>query len=125
MFDKKQLDIVPDRATLIWKTVFGIFGTWVITYYYSWYSRFPHDPNQFDNVWETPEVRGAINQSERMTAFARGVDTHEKSKKSGGLMSFLPFIIIGVILIFMMYVIYTQGKDMTIIKQALQDALTR
>ena len=124
-FDKKKFEIVPDRATLTWKTVFGIFGTWVITYYYSWYSRFPHDPNNFENVWETPEVRSGINQAERMAAFAKGVDTHEKAKQKGGLMSFLPFIIIGVALMFIIYTIYTQGKDMTIMKQALQDVLTR
>lgn len=123
VFEKKRFDLTPDRAQPEWVNILGLFGTWVMSYDFSWYSRFAHDPNQFESAWETPDVRNSINQEERMKAFTKVGESRAKEKTKSSWMSFLPYIIIGAILIFIVYTIYTQGKDMTVMKQAIQSLL--
>jgi amino acid transporter len=125
-FDKKRFDIVPGTQRLKWKSIMGIFGTWVVAYHFVWYSRFPENPNIYNVPIESPEARHDMNQEEKFRAYQRAESQRDKVVKTkGSLMSFIPWIIVAVVLAFIMYTLYTQGKDMNVIKQALQSLLTR
>lgn len=95
IFGGRKFNIVPRRITSFWMTrgIHMIFPTKVNCLKYSWYSRFPHDPDDYRNVWETPEARAAIDTSELVTSFFKTA-TPTAQKKQGVLQAYLPFIAI-------------------------------
>lgn len=123
-FDGKRFDILPNLKRLRWKTIMGVFGTWVVCYHLVWYSRYPEDPDVYNLPVESPEVRHNMNQEEKYRAYHKSEASRNVNVKSrGGFMQYLPYIIIAVVLIGIIYVIYTQGKDMTVVKTTLQSIL--
>ncbi len=119
VFEGKRFEIVPDRAGLQWKTILGLFGTWVITYDFSWYYRYPHNPNDFANVWDSPELRHNINLEERMRAFAKGYPSMATGKKASVLQQYLPWIaILAVVIIGVM--VYNQSQHINLLEQMMK-----
>lgn len=122
-FDNKQFTLVPDRHRLHWKSVLGLFGTWIICYHIYWYSRYPSDPRRFEVTVDSPSAAHYMNEEQSYTAYNKSEAARDTLKKRGGFMQYLPYIIIGIVLVVIIYIVWTQGKDMTIIKGALQDII--
>ncbi len=107
IFDGKKYDVVPDclcpqfYSPGLFK-FFG-FGIWIMSADYSWYRAAPHDPNDWNATVISPAVRKVINNSDRMRAFARGIQAQTGVKK-GGLMGYLPLIAIGAVLLIAVWV---------------------
>ncbi len=96
IFDNGKYDVLSDRIVYQWynRGMFGqFFPTMVATLDYSWYSRFPHDPDDFKNVSITPEVRKVFTKEEDMKAFGHGIQ-NQAGKKKGGIEGMLPWIAI-------------------------------
>ena len=102
IFDNGKYDIISSRITFLWYNggfIHMIFPQWVATLDFSHTSRFPHDPNNMNKNWETPEVRNAINKSELVTSYFK-TSTPNSTKKQGKLTEYLPWIaIMAVVLV--------------------------
>jgi hypothetical protein len=104
---------MPDRAGLQWYTrgIHAYFPTWVITYDFSYYSRFPHNPDDFKDTVVSPAVRHVLNNEERMKSFAKGVQSQGAgAKKSGMFEKYLPYILIGILVILVVFVFQMHGQ---------------
>jgi len=113
VIDNKQFELQADRHSLTWwnRGIHSFFGTWVITYEFSWYSRFPHDPKDFKNVVVSPSVARVLNNEDRMKSFARGVNNQSSGgKKQGSMEKYLPYIIIAVCVILIIFVFQMHGQ---------------
>ncbi len=118
-FEGFEYDIDPRCAGLEWVIVMGIFGTWVIAYDFSWYHRFPHDPNDFENVWDTPDLRKSINLQDRMKAYARGQSQALSGKKPSTFQQYLPWIaIFAVVIVGVM--LYNTNQHMNLIEEMMK-----
>ena len=105
IFDNQEFDIVRRRITLYWykRGIHALLPMYVRMLEYSWYSRWPHDPDDYQNVWETPAVRNAINQEGRYKSLARGISSQGGVKKQSGIQQYLPWIAIGLVLVVAFY----------------------
>ena len=110
--DGKRFTLLADRHSLTWwnRGIHSFFGTWVITYEFSWYSRFPHDPKNFKNVVVSPSVLKVMNNQARMGSFARGINSAASVKKSGMLQQYAPYIIAGVVLVMLFFIFKMNGQ---------------
>ena len=100
IFRGRKFDVITRRIQSFWFTsgIHYLFPTKVNYQEWSWYSRFPHDPDNYENVWETPEVRDAINTSELVQSFYK-TTTPTATKKKSMLEAYLPFIILIVVVL--------------------------
>ena len=125
-FDGLRFDVLPDRKTLIWKTILGIFGTWMVCYHFEWYSIYPRDPKIYNVPIKSPEANRAMNRAAANEAYHRSETNRDTAKKKSGFAAYLPWII-GIILVLgVIYMFYQQSlmtKDMMIMKGAIQDIL--
>ena len=100
IFRGRKFDIITRRITSFWlnRGIHYLFPTKVNYLKYSWYSRFPHDPDDYKNVWETPEVRNAINKAELVKSYFQ-TSTPATAKKQSAIMQYLPLISIVMVIL--------------------------
>jgi hypothetical protein len=123
VFDKMEFDILPERHRLKWKTVLGLFGTWVIAYHFVWNDSIPEDPNAYKIQVISPEVRHTMNQEKKFKAFLSEEAPKGVIKKSGGFMQYIPWFIICAVLIGVIYMMFTQGKTIALMNTDLQEVI--
>jgi len=113
--------ILPDRIALIdWKRGIHQFLPIKVQHLdYTWDDEFPHDPSQYDNPIISPEVRNAINQEERLKAYARSQGQALSGKKAGSLEKYLPWIaIIGLLLLGVF--LYNMSQQVNLLENMLK-----
>lgn len=107
IFDGCKFDIIPSRIVFRWYDgglIHMLFPQWVATLFYSYNSRFPHDPNNLDYNTETPEVRNALNKTEWVDSYYKGAKpSQQKSSKQGLVEKFLPWVAIVLVGILFWY----------------------
>jgi len=111
--DGKRFTIMPDRHSLMWwnRGIHQFFGTWVITYEYSYYSKYPHDPKNFKDVVVSPAVAKVLNNEDRMKSFARGVNSQGAGAKKGGMFErYLPYAMVAILLILIVFIFQMKGQ---------------
>ena len=128
IFRGRKFDIISRRITSFWLTrgINWLFPTKVNCLKYSWYSRFPHNPDNYEDVWETPETRAAIDTSELVKSYFR-TSTPTSVKPSSMVSQYLPWVsIVLVVLVgFWLYSnMQTLGMELANIKNTL-NAITR
>ena len=123
VFRGRKFDVITRRISSFWlnKGIHWLFPTKVNYLQYSWYSRFPHDPDNYENVWETPEVRNAINTSELVQSFYRTA-TPSPMKKQGMLQTWLPFISI-ILVVLIAFWLYSNQQQLAAQLGAMQNTL--
>ncbi len=121
LFDGAKYQIEPDRIGLQMYTrdIHLFLPIWVQALDYSWYSKHPHDPNNWDNNSESPGVNEALNMEQATKDIAKGLATQSGGKKENMLQKYLPYILlIGFAIIGVMY--YTQKLQIDAIIKTLQ-----
>ncbi len=119
VFRGRRFDIITRRITSFWLTrgIHVIFPTKVNCLKYSWYSRFPHDPDDYTNTWETPETREAIDTSELVSSYFK-TSTPNATRKQSLIQQYLPFasivlvILVGFYLYMNMQILSQQYADL-------------
>ncbi len=116
-FDGQEYNIVPDRILLIrWKRgIHQFLPIWVQHLDFTWDYPYPLNPNDYKSPIISPEVRNAINQEERMKAYARSQQQALGSKKGGMLQQYLPYIII-IGFVILGFWLYTQGQHISMLE---------
>lgn len=128
IFRGRKFDVISRRITSFWLTrgIHWLFPTKVNCLKYSWYSRFPHNPDDYRDVWETPETRRAIDTSELVQSYFR-TSTPTAAKAPGMLQQYLPWIAILLVVLVGFY-LYTNiqglGQHIAAIEESLK-AITR
>ncbi len=129
IFDGGKYDVIPSKITFIWWNkglIHQLFPQWVASLDYSWYSRFPHDPNKLEVTAETPSIRRALNKQEWVESYYKGAKPSSATKQSG-IVQFLPWISIGLVVL-VGFFLYTNiqgiGQQLSILENNL-NALTR
>lgn len=121
-FRGMRFDIVPDRITSFWLTkgFHYLFPTRVNYCKFSWYSRWPHDPNDYNVTSMNPAVRKAFNKNEWVTSFTRS-SSPTAAKKQSMLAAYLPIITLAVMVIAGFY-FYTELEGMKSFMAQLQNS---
>ena len=122
-FDKGRYNVNTKRITLLrWKRgIFQFFPIFVPSLDFSWDSSNPHDPETFQNTWDTPEAREAAGQEDNYKAFNKGLQVQAGSKSRFPEWLF-PAITIGAVLI-IGYLVYQQGQHLTYLEQLIKMGL--
>lgn len=111
-FDGAWYNIVPNRVTLkmVWK---GIVPTWVKCLKFKWDSNMPLDPTTWNNTYDNPTDRKALNRSEAIQSLMTKQNTllGAKGGKKTMLESLMPIIIIAGFLIMGYMVWKMQGQN--------------
>jgi hypothetical protein len=108
-----RFTIMPDRHFLLWwnRGIHSFFGTWVITYEFSFDSKYPHDPKNFKDNVVSPSVYKVLNNEARMASFAKGVNNQSVgTKKQGSFEKYMPYIVIGVAVIMLVFIWQMKGQ---------------
>jgi len=111
--DGFRFTIMPDRHFLfLWdRGIHSFFKTWVITYEFSFDSKYPHDPKNFKDNVISPSVSKVLNNEARMGSFAKGVNNQGSGvKKQGMFEKYLPYIMILVVVILLVVVVQMKGQ---------------
>lgn len=105
IFRNKKFYVDTRRMISFWYKggIHFIFPTKVNSLEYNWSSVYPHDPDDYKVVWETPETRKVLLTEEWVKSYGRGF-TPQTTKKQGLLMQYLPFITILLLVIFAFWV---------------------
>jgi hypothetical protein len=111
-FDGLRFDLLPDRQRLHWKSILGVFGSWVIAYHLMWYARYPEDPKLYNVPIKSPAGNKLLNRSAQYKAYHVAESQRDTGKKKGGLMQYLPWFLVVIVLIFIIYEILTMSKNM-------------
>lgn len=126
--DGKRFTISPDRRSLMWyiRGIHKYFPTWVIVYEFSFYSKYPHNPDDFKDTVVSPSVARTLNNEARMKSLSLGVQNQGGTKKGGFFEKYLPIIIIVLILLIVVVgvFVFSMNSDMNVVKKTLQDILT-
>ncbi len=128
IFRGRKFDVISRRITSFWLTrgIHRLFPTKVNCLKYSWYSRFPHDPDDYTHVWETPETRAAIDTGEIVKSYFR-TSTAPTSVSQNMLQQYLPWVAI-VLVVLVGFWLYTEmqgfGQELSMIQNRL-NAITR
>jgi hypothetical protein len=105
--DNKRFTLLADRRSLVWwnKGIHAFFGTYVIAYEFSHYSKYPHDPKNYTLTVVSPAVAKVLNNEARMGSFARGVSQQGSGAKKGGMFEkYLPYILVALVLILIVFI---------------------
>jgi len=120
-FDGGWYYVIPNRIILkvMDSGIYKLFPTKVSSLIYKWDSPVPLDPNTFQNSWETPEARKALNKEEDIRAYSAGnVASLAKSKPQGMLDRFFPIIVIGAVCV-IGYMLYSLSGKVDMLGQAV------
>lgn len=105
IFDGGKYDIIPSRISFVWWNkglINQLFPQWVATLDYSWFSRFPHDPNKMEVTAETPKTRKALNKEEWVESYYKGAKPSAANKQNI-IAQYLPWVAIGLVVIVAFY----------------------
>lgn len=113
IFDGGKYKIDTKRITLLWwnRGFNHFFPQRVPSLDFSWYSEVPHDPDQFEDTWDTPESRNAASSEEDWKGFNKGM-SQQVGKKTGMLTQYMPMIALILVLV-VGAVLYMQMQGMT------------
>lgn len=120
-FDNGWYYIAPKRIVLAAKDtgIFKLFPTKIQTLIFKWDSPMPLDPTTFQNNWETPEARKALDKTEDIIAYSHGnVQAIASKPKKGLLENLMPIISVAAILI-IGYMLYTLNNRIDMLGQAI------
>lgn len=120
IFDGGRYKIDKKRIILLWynRGINQFFPQWVPSLDYGHYSDVPHDPDKFEDTWDTPEARNAASSEEDWKGFNKGM-AQQVGKKSGVFMRYLPFILIAVGVI-VAFLIYSQTQRLDLLEQMIR-----
>ncbi|KKK46710.1 hypothetical protein LCGC14_3162510 [marine sediment metagenome] len=128
IFRGRKFDIITRRITSFWisKGIHYLFPTRVNYLKFSWYSRFPHNPDNYDETLIDPAARKLIDKREMFKSYARSFGS-PAVKKQGALAQYLPLIMIVLILAVGAYAyssMQTLGQQMAIMQNTI-NAITK
>ncbi len=120
IFEKRKFDVRPRRVCYQWynRGINQFFPTRVPTLDYSWNSRFPLNPDAFDNSMESPESLFAIRQDEHFRSWSKGVQT-QAGKKQSGFANWIPWIAIILVLL-IGFMVYQQNQHIAILENMMR-----
>jgi hypothetical protein len=87
---------------------------------WKWDTDQPIDPSTFKNSWDSPEARNAADSEKDWRNMNGGLDTQLGGAKQTGLMKWLPFITIGVLVVGLVFLYSTFNGKLGIIEQQIQ-----
>jgi hypothetical protein len=119
--DNKRFTIMPDRHFLLWwdRGIHQFFGTWVITYEFSFDSKYPHDPKNFKDNVVSPAVAKVLNNEARMSSFAKGVSNQGSGTKKQGMMEKYGIYIAALVILAIVYMVFKQGGQITALTKSV------
>ena len=120
-FDGGWYYINPKRRILenIDKGIHLLFPTKATAFIFRWDSSQPLDPTTFENNWETPEARLALNKEEDIRAYSAGNVQAISSKGKQGMLERLMPILMLVSVIIIGYMAYSMTKRMDMLGNAM------
>ena len=123
--DNKRFTIMPDRHFLMWwdRGIHQFFGTWVITYEFSFDSKYPHDPKNFKDNVVSPAVAKVLNNESRMSSLAKGVNNQGAGVKKQGMMEKYGIYIVGLIILVIVYMVFKQGGQITALTKTVNSLM--
>ena len=112
---------MPDRHFLLWwdRGIHQFFGTWVITYEFSFDSKYPHDPKNFKDNVVSPAVAKVLNNESRMASFAKGVNNQGAGVKKQGMMEKYGIYIVALVILVIVYMVFKQGGQITALTKSV------
>lgn len=113
VIDNKQFTVLPDGITSYWfdKGFNWLFPTKVQYIKFSWYSRWPHNPNNYKVHLDSPALAKAVDTGDMMQSYGRTASPTSTGKKQSMLMAYLPLI--SIILVALVgYYLFTQQEAM-------------
>ncbi|KKM44498.1 hypothetical protein LCGC14_1561510 [marine sediment metagenome] len=120
IFDKGRYKIDTKRITLLWwnRGFSYFFPQKVSSLDFSWYSEVPHDPDNFEDTWDTPEARNAASSEEDWKGFNKGM-AQQIGKKAGAIVQYLPYIMVMAFVI-LAFLYYSQTQRIDILEQMIR-----
>ena len=100
--DGRKYDIVPRRISLYWYTagiVHMLFPQWVSSMDFSWFSRWPHDPDTMTVTMDDPAIRDAFNKAEWVESYFKGAKPSTSTRKQDMLSKYLPWIAVAAVVL--------------------------
>lgn len=94
VFDKGRYKVDTKRIQLFWYTrgINQYFPMFVPYLQYSFYSDMPHDPDDYQDTWDTPEGELAASGEDDWKGFNRATQSIN-SKSVTGMKKWLPYIL--------------------------------
>ena len=128
IFRGLKFDIITRRITSFWLTkgIHYFFPTRVNYVNFSWNSRFPHNPDNYEETLIDPAARKLIDKREMFKSYARSFGS-PVVKKQGALAQYLPIIMVVLILAVGAYAyssLQTLGQQMAIMQNTI-NAITK
>jgi len=122
--DNKEFEVLPDAITSFWLTKgFNWFFPTRVNYIkYSWYNRFPHDPNNYSMHIYSPALRKIIDKGEMMQSYFKSSNPATGGKKQSAMMAYLPLITI-LALVMMAFYFYSNQEVMMQHLMQLQNSM--
>ena len=124
VFRGLKFDILPDRITSFWLTtgIHWFFPTRVNYAKFSWYSRWPHNPNNYNlTIMGNPAVRNAIDKSELVESYFK-TSTPTVTKKQGMIAQYLPLVTI-VLIVCIAFYCYSNFEAISVQFAAMQNSI--
>jgi hypothetical protein len=78
----------------------------VITYEFSFDSKYPHDPKNFRDNVVSPAVAKVLNNESRMSSFAKGVSSQGAGVKKQGMMEKYGLYIAALVILVIVYMVF-------------------
>lgn len=121
IFAGRKYNIDTRRHTLIeWRRgIHSVFPTKIYSYDFSFYSKYPLNPNDIKATWDSPENANRLNQEEALGAFLRHAPSIT-GKKQSNIMQWMPMIAI-VIVVIVGFMVYQQGQHIGIMQQQINN----
>jgi len=120
-FDNGYYKVNPRRFSIIWLKLWGIFPYPMIFSEWKWDTDDPLDPTTFKNNSESPEALLASDSEKEWRNFNGGVDIQLGGGiKQTGIVKWLPFITIGVVVIGLFFLYSTFNGKLGIIEAQIQ-----
>lgn len=110
VFDGERYKIDTKRVILLWynRGIHQFFPQWVPSLDYSWYSEVAHNPDDFEDTWDTPAARNAASSEEDWKGFNRAM--REQAGKKGSFFEQYKMIIIVLAVVAVGFLFYSQGQ---------------
>lgn len=114
-----QYIVNPNCITMQWfdRGVNKLFPVLIPTIEFKWDTPNPLDPTTFQATWQTPEARNAAWQEHQHNAFARAAAQQASKKK--GLAEWLPFIIMGGLILIVLLFLWNMSGQIGALQQAV------
>lgn len=123
VFRGYKYDIVPERIQSIWlrSGINYLFPTRANYLEYTWYNRFPRDPDNYGLTVINPKVRKIINKSELVESYMK-TSVPGATQKQTLLARYFPMIVIAALIILGFY-FYTNMQGLASGLDALQNQI--